>query len=128
MLIFKNIYTIIIHNNNLFIKIMENEINKQIGISLRKLRKDKLITKPEILKILNVSSQQLNKYENGTNRISASKLALLLNILNINFNTFYNSVNNNDGIKLLANYNKILNPDTKRGVLELVCAIAKLKK
>lgn len=128
MLIFKNIYTIIIHNNNLFIKIMENEINKQIGISLRKLRKDKLITKPEILKILNVSSQQLNKYENGTNRISASKLALLLNILNINFNTFYNSVNNNDEIKLLANYNKILNPDTKRGVLELVCAIAKLKK
>lgn len=128
MLIFKNIYTIIIHNNNLFIKIMENEINKQIGISLRKLRKDKLITKPEILKILNVSSQQLNKYENGTNRISASKLALLLNILNINFNTFYNSINNNDEIKLLANYNKILNPDTKRGVLELVCAIAKLKK
>ena len=128
MLIFKNIYTIIIHNNNLFIKIMENEINKQIGISLRKLRKDKLITKPEILKILNVSSQQLNKYENGTNRISASKLALLLNILNINFNTFYNSVNNNDEIKLLANYNKILNPDTKMGVLELICAIAKLKK
>ena len=36
--------------------------------------------------------------------------------------------NNNDEIKLLANYNKILNPDTKRGVLELVCAIAKLKK
>lgn len=107
---------------------MENEINKQIGISLRKLRKDKLITKPEILKILNVSSQQLNKYENGTNRISASKLALLLNILNINFNTFCNSVNNNDEIKLLANYNKILNPDTKMGVLELICAIAKLKK
>ena len=44
MLIFKNIYTIIIHNNNLFIKIMENEINKQIGTSLRKVRKDKLIT------------------------------------------------------------------------------------
>lgn len=106
---------------------MEDEINKQIGISLRKLRKDKLITKAEILRILNVSSQQLNKYENGINRISASKLIVLLNILKINFNVFCNSTNNNDEIKLLVNYNKILNQDVKRGILELVSSVAKSK-
>ena len=109
---------------------MEKEVNKNIGNSLRKLRKDKLITKPEMLRILNVSSQQLNKYENGTNRISASKLFVLLNELKISPNTFYTNTNiydNNDTMKLITNYNKIINQNAKRGIVELVCAIAKSK-
>ena len=109
---------------------MEQEVNKNIGNLLRKLRKNKFITKSEMLRILNVSSQQLNKYENGINRISASKLFVLLNELKISPNAFYNNINtydNNDMIKLIANYNKILNPDTKRGILELVCSVAKIK-
>ena len=129
-MIFKNIYTIIIYNNNLFIKIMEQEVNKNIGNLLRKLRKNKFITKSEMLRILNVSSQQLNKYENGTNRISASKLFVLLNELKISPNAFYNNTNtydNDDMMKLIANYNKILNQNARKGILELVCTIAKSK-
>ena len=109
---------------------MEQEVNKNIGNLLRKLRKNKLITKSEMLRILNVSSQQLNKYENGINRISASKLFVLLNELKISPNVFYTNTNtydNNDTMKLLANYNKILNQNARKGILELVCTIAKSK-
>lgn len=107
---------------------MEKEINKTIGLALRQLRKDKIITKCDMLKILGVSSQQLNKYENGTNRISASKLLVLLNELKISFDAFCSRSEEANVKKLTKYYNKIVNKETKNNILTLIIAIANSEK
>lgn len=102
---------------------MEEKINQNIGFLLRKLRKDKILKKKDILKTLNISAQQLNKYENGVNRISAAKLYLLLNKYNIDYTIFFNK---KDNIlqKLIVSYDKITDQEIKNNLLNLIESIA----
>lgn len=46
----------------------------QVGARLRALRKMRKLTQTELATALGLSFQQVQKYENGANRISASKL------------------------------------------------------
>ena len=102
---------------------MEDKINQEIGIYLKSIRKDSSIKKNDITKILSVSAQQLSKYENGTNRISASKLILLLRELNIDFNIFFS--NNRYMKEFLFYFNKIKDGDLKSSLLDLVKNISR---
>lgn len=95
----------------------EQQINLKIGKYLKNIRKNNSIRKTDITKILGVSSQQLTKYENGSNRISAAKLILLFEKLGIDFNIFFN--NNNDK-ELLFYFNKIKNVNIKNSIINLV--------
>ena len=104
---------------------MEDQINKKIGKFLREIRKNNSIKKTDITKILSVSSQQLTKYENGTNRISASKLIMLMKELNIDFNIFFN--NNSDVKELLFYFNKIKDKDIKESLIDLIKNISRKK-
>jgi len=47
------------------------------------------ITQEEVGKVLGVSFQQIQKYENGANRISAGRLYVLASLLNVTVNDFY---------------------------------------
>lgn len=49
-------------------------IDVQVGARLRALRKMRKLTQSELAAALGLSFQQVQKYENGANRISASKL------------------------------------------------------
>ena len=104
---------------------MEDQINKKIGKFLKEIRKNNSIKKTDITKILSVSSQQLTKYENGTNRISASKLIMLMQELNIDFNIFFN--NNSDVKELLFYFNKIKDEDIKESLIDLIKNISRRK-
>ena len=100
----------------------EQKINVKIGECLKNIRKNNSIKKTDITKILNVSSQQLTKYENGTNRISASKLILLLEKLGIDFNIFFN---NNINKELLFYFNKINDEEIKDSIINLLKSITR---
>jgi transcriptional regulator with XRE-family HTH domain len=54
-----------------------NPIDVHVGQRLRSLRLEKGLTQEELGESVDVSYQQIQKYETGTNRISASRLYLL---------------------------------------------------
>jgi transcriptional regulator with XRE-family HTH domain len=58
-------------------------IDKHVGQRLRDTRILAGITQTELAQQLGVSFQQIQKYERGTNRISASKMYLISHVLNI---------------------------------------------
>ena len=51
-----------------------DEIDAYVGARIRAIRKSKRIPQQSIAKALSVTSQQVQKYEKATNRVSASML------------------------------------------------------
>jgi len=51
-----------------------DEIDKFIGNKIYSLRLAKGLPRQELSKVIGVTHQQLQKYENGSNRVSASRL------------------------------------------------------
>lgn len=64
-------------------------IDKHVGNRIRERRRELHISQQDISEILGVSYQQLQKYENGNNRISAGRMFLLAHILKVEVNFFY---------------------------------------
>ncbi len=78
--------------NNSHIK----ELDKIIGKRIRYLRQISGLTQAELALKLNISPQQLQKYEKGSNKISASRLEALAEILNAPVNEFFVDASKND--------------------------------
>ncbi|MDD2839832.1 MAG: helix-turn-helix transcriptional regulator [Rickettsiales bacterium] len=70
----------------------EEKINKLIGEKIVIFRKTRQLSRIKLSKILNISQQQLNKYEKGTNRISAAKLAIISEKFQCDVGYFYNGI------------------------------------
>lgn len=64
------------------------KIDLLIGERLKELRKIKNLTQEDVAEKLGVSFQQIQKYENGKNRISFSKLYELSNFMKIPMESF----------------------------------------
>lgn len=60
-----------------------NDLDAQIGKNITLLRKLKKLTQKDLSEALGVSFQQVQKYEKGTNRISASRLYEVARVLNV---------------------------------------------
>jgi len=60
-----------------------------LGRRLRKLRREKNLTQVEVGNMLGVTFQQIQKYEQGTNRLKASDLMHLCKTLNVPIETFF---------------------------------------
>lgn len=70
----------------------EGKINKLIGEKIVIFRKTRKLNRTRLSKILNITQQQLNKYEKGTNRISAAKLAMISKKFQCDISYFYNGI------------------------------------
>ncbi len=68
---------------------MAHPIDIAVGKRLRQLRLIRKITQTDLGERLGVTFQQVQKYEKGTNRISASKLWLLSQELKISIGYFF---------------------------------------
>lgn len=64
-------------------------VDKHVGACIRERRRELQISQQEISEVLGVSYQQLQKYENGNNRVSAGRLFLLAHILQVDVGYFY---------------------------------------
>ena len=67
------------------------KIDKLIGNKIYNLRVDRDMSRSDLAKKTGVSQQQIAKYEDGKNKISASRLALLAKVLNKDISYFYES-------------------------------------
>lgn len=60
-----------------------------IGMLIKKRRKEMSISQEKLGEMMGVSYQQIQKYENGTNRVSADMLRNIASALNIDVSYFY---------------------------------------
>ena len=64
-------------------------VDKHVGARIRERRREQQISQQEMSEILGVSYQQLQKYENGSNRVSAGRLFLIAHLLKVEVGYFY---------------------------------------
>ena len=64
-------------------------IDKIIGANLIKIRKTRGVSQTKLAEALGISFQQIQKYEKGTNRISASMLLKISQAMDVSIQDFY---------------------------------------
>jgi transcriptional regulator with XRE-family HTH domain len=68
---------------------MLNNIDSYVGKKLKEKRKQFGLTQTDLSKQVGISFQQIQKYETGQNRISASMLFKMSNILEVSLEYFF---------------------------------------
>lgn len=67
-------------------------LDKVVGARLRQLRVESGLTMQECATSIQVTTQQLAKYEKAINRISVSRLISFTEALKVHINSFFNSI------------------------------------
>ena len=62
---------------------MESNFNRHLGSKLRMRRLSLGLTQTKVAKAINVTFQQIQKYEKGTNGVSSTRLLQIANFLNV---------------------------------------------
>lgn len=119
-----------------------DEIDVEVGRRLRLQRKLLGMTQVGLASGLGITFQQVQKYERGTNRIGASRLAEVARILRVDVSYFFNDTRmigevgvdvpedltsflaTKEGISLNRSFKKIADAETRRRVVSLIRAIA----
>ena len=91
---------------------MEENFNKHLGSKLKLRRLALGLTQTKVAKAINVTFQQIQKYEKGTNGVSSIRLLQLSNYLKVPINYFFEdysdyliSIQRSNEIPLNINYN-----------------------
>lgn len=88
------------------------KIDQLLGERLKEIRKMKNLTQEDIADKLGISFQQIQKYENGKNRISFSRLYELSTFMKVPLDSFVRNIEANDGIMGMSdNTQDFLSPD-----------------
>ncbi len=77
---------------------MTNNLDCEIGKRLRRARLAKNLTQSGLAKKIGISFQQIQKYENGSNRVSSSRLWDISNKLEIPVTYFFENLEDVKGI------------------------------
>ena len=80
-----------------------NHLNKHIGNKIYLLRIANGISRNELAIRIDVTQQQIEKYEKNRDKISAGRLALIAEALNHNIIDFYADFDANNNQKLIIN-------------------------
>ena len=68
---------------------MEGNFNRHLGAKLRTRRLALGLTQTKVAQAINVTFQQIQKYEKGTNGVSSTRLLQLSNYLKVPINYFF---------------------------------------
>ena len=72
---------------------MESQFNVHLGSKLKLRRLALGLTQTKVAKAINVTFQQIQKYEKGTNGVSSIRLLQISNYLKISINYFFEDFN-----------------------------------
>ncbi len=125
-----------------------NPIDIHVGQRIRARRKEVRVSQEKLAEQLGLTFQQVQKYEKGSNRVSASKLFEIAKTLSASIEYFFRglpdplgengSVSENDskpfvhdfissaeGHELVTEFSKIADSQVRRQVLELIKSLAR---
>ena len=112
----------------------------KLGERIRIRRQKCNMTQQDLAAVLGISFQQVQKYEKGTNRVNANRLALIASALKMGPEDFYQSddmlqnvsslinVTNKSTLRMLQAYSRIKDQATQRKMVELLEKIADAQK
>ncbi len=122
-----------------------NPIDVHVGTRIRLRRKTMKMSQEQLGEQLGVTFQQVQKYERGTNRVGASRLWRIAQVLGVSVSFFYDGltdgitdnvedntqspiiyefINSSDGIALATAVSQIENRAVRRQILELARSLA----
>ncbi|WP_341759846.1 helix-turn-helix transcriptional regulator [Candidatus Tisiphia endosymbiont of Ptychoptera albimana] len=114
-----------------------SKIDKLIGQKIYSLRLAKGLSRQQLAKTIDVTLQQLQKYETGFNRISIGRLILIAKALEKNIDYFYEGLEDIKNIEPIQtqhqrlcievsrNFMKICNPAYQQAVNALIHSLIK---
>ena len=88
---------------------MEETFNAHLGRKLRMRRLSLGLTQTKVANAINVTFQQIQKYEKGTNGVSSSRLIQLSNFLKVPITYFFEDFSDNTDTTKNENDNSDLN-------------------
>jgi transcriptional regulator with XRE-family HTH domain len=118
-----------------------NAADKEVGKRIRLYRREKKLTQPQLAHHVGITSQQLQKYESGVNRIAVGKLVEIAVALKIEMVAFFDRIptvepsNDNqlenpqfdfthEALLMSTAFMSITQPVLRKRILELVQAVA----
>ncbi len=120
---------------------MADKFDAAIGKRLRQLRTERGLTQTQLGDMLEVSFQQIQKYEKGTNRIGSGRLWVISRLLNAPITYFFEELEevdktaepepvgdgrlSRDSVQLARALNELADSEVKSQVAKLIKAIAK---
>ena len=81
---------------------MSLELNQHLGKQLRARRSSLGLTQTQVARAINVTFQQIQKYEKGTNGVSSSRLLQLANFLKVPVKYFFEEFKDFQNLELQA--------------------------
>ena len=118
---------------------MEENFNLHLGKKLRMRRLSLGLTQTKVAEAINVTFQQIQKYEKGTNGVSSNRLMQLSNYLKVPITYFFEDFKNFNDIKtsqddlkisitLLSKTFASLSKSQKRKILQILKNTVSLEK
>lgn len=123
-----------------------NEVDRHVGGRVRMRRMLVGMSQEKLGDALTLTFQQVQKYEKGTNRISATRLREIAGILGVGIDFFYEGIATtgdvvsgfsenvsptyeadlltSDGVKLLRAFHRIADANVRRKLIELTASLA----
>ena len=121
-----------------------NPVDRHVGLRIRLRRKELSLSQERLAHAVDLTFQQIQKYERASNRVSASKLWEIAHALNAPIGYFFDGLPSdgsldghdapseaiqafllsNEGLELLAAFPRIRDASVRRRVLDLVRALA----
>jgi transcriptional regulator with XRE-family HTH domain len=112
-----------------------------VGLRIRLRRKEMGVSQERLAEALGITFQQVQKYERGANRVSASKLWEIAAALKTPVSYFYDGLADRDslggerdaaqdfmltseGLELMAAFPRIVEPAIRRKIVELIRVVA----
>ena len=106
-------------------------IDVQVGRQVRLYRTVAGLSQTQLADAIGLTFQQVQKYERGSNRISASKLMRVAEVLGVSVSAFFEGIDDGrppadepimlrrEAIELSRAYERIASPDLRSGLMEL---------
>ena len=102
-------------------------LDQEVALRLRNRRRQLALTQQDVAASMNLSYQQIQKYETGTNRISAGRLFLMAKALGVKPTYFFDALDlilDDDQVAgQILNHEKALDRRIRHTLNELVLAL-----
>ena len=90
-----------------------------VGARIKQRRLELGMTQTELADLIEVRFQQVQKYENGQNRVAASRLWRIASALDVAVNYFFDGIETVENATVPTNGDDCIDPRRKRELVEL---------